>query len=128
MAIRTILILFFSGCISEDPAPSVHLLLGKLEGYIKETITGKKILSFEGVPYAQPPVGQHRFKVNYFHRSLVNNNRSFFAGSWSSETLVWCMESCNGIQMLTVWSFHTSRCWHGFRLESRLFDTSLPLP
>lgn len=52
-------------CISEDPAPSVHLPLGKLEGYIKETITGKKVLAFEGVPYAQPPVGHHRFKVNF---------------------------------------------------------------
>lgn len=38
-----------------------------MEGFTKETVTGKKIQAFEGVPYARPPVGEHRFKVAKFH-------------------------------------------------------------
>ena len=35
---------------------------GMYWGYIEETRGGKRILSFRGIPYAQPPVGPLRWK------------------------------------------------------------------
>lgn len=37
--------------------------MGIVEGFHRESFNGKSFLSFEGIPYAQPPVGDNRFKV-----------------------------------------------------------------
>nr|UVK78555.1 carboxylesterase [Anoplophora glabripennis] len=44
-------------------APIVTIKQGKLKGYIRTDIDGGQIVSFVGVPYAKPPVGQLRFKA-----------------------------------------------------------------
>lgn len=38
---------------------------GKLKGLLKKSqgLTNKKYYSFQGIPYAKPPVGKLRFKV-----------------------------------------------------------------
>nr|QYA71950.1 carboxylesterase [Anoplophora glabripennis]QYA72001.1 carboxylesterase [Anoplophora glabripennis] len=43
--------------------PLVELPLGKIVGSIKESVSGRKFYSFEGVPYAKPPVGTNRFEA-----------------------------------------------------------------
>lgn len=43
--------------------PLVELPLGKIEGTVRTSVKGKDFFSFEGVPYAKPPVGQNRFEV-----------------------------------------------------------------
>ncbi|KAJ8963016.1 hypothetical protein NQ317_005499 [Molorchus minor] len=40
---------------NDNTSPRVTIPLGQLEGSIKETIRGRKIYAFEGIPYAQPP-------------------------------------------------------------------------
>uniref|UniRef100_A0A1Y1KW00 Carboxylic ester hydrolase n=1 Tax=Photinus pyralis TaxID=7054 RepID=A0A1Y1KW00_PHOPY len=35
---------------------------GVLKGYVRETWRGRPILAFQGIPYAQPPVGGRRFQ------------------------------------------------------------------
>ena len=35
--------------------------LGKISGYLRETAKGQEFVSFTGIPYAQPPLGQLRF-------------------------------------------------------------------
>lgn len=48
--------------------PLVELPLGKIVGTVKESVSGRKFYSFEGVPYAKPPVGANRFEVRFSNR------------------------------------------------------------
>lgn len=45
--------------------PRVRVNCGILEGYVceNETDPGKTYFSFQGIPYAKPPLGELRFKV-----------------------------------------------------------------
>lgn len=36
---------------------------GLVEGYIMKTINGREIYAFEGIPYAEAPIGHLRFRV-----------------------------------------------------------------
>lgn len=45
---------------------------GKLKGLIKTDYKNGKYFSFQGIPYAQPPIGELRFKV-FFLLVLRNN-------------------------------------------------------
>jgi hypothetical protein len=40
---------------------------GKLRGYWMKAVGGRKIRAFEGIPYAEPPVGYFRFNVSDIH-------------------------------------------------------------
>ena len=37
---------------------------GKVQGITLESATGQSYIAFKNIPYAQPPVGSLRFKVN----------------------------------------------------------------
>jgi hypothetical protein len=43
--------------------PFVDTRFGRLEGYPMKTSGNRRIYAFEGIPYAEPPVGHWRFKV-----------------------------------------------------------------
>ncbi|XP_044763428.1 venom carboxylesterase-6-like isoform X2 [Coccinella septempunctata] len=47
---------------TSQSAPQVKTPLGKIEGFVDETANGKTFYSFEGIPYARPPVGKYRFR------------------------------------------------------------------
>lgn len=57
----------------EDKEPAVRIGHGLLQGSWKISTKGRPFASFEGIPYARPPVGKNRFKVsnNHHHRILV---------------------------------------------------------
>ncbi|KAF6204306.1 hypothetical protein GE061_002647 [Apolygus lucorum] len=42
--------------------PQVTTSLGTLVGSVQQTVKGRNFYAFQGVPYAKPPVGKHRFK------------------------------------------------------------------
>uniref|UniRef100_A0A0K8TIJ0 Carboxylic ester hydrolase n=1 Tax=Lygus hesperus TaxID=30085 RepID=A0A0K8TIJ0_LYGHE len=42
--------------------PQVTTSLGTLVGSVQQTLKGRNFFAFQGVPYAKPPVGKHRFK------------------------------------------------------------------
>lgn len=46
--------------------PTVTVQQGVLLGKLIENIHGEKIFSFQGIPYAKPPLGKLRFKVFIF--------------------------------------------------------------
>ncbi|KAF6204249.1 hypothetical protein GE061_002589 [Apolygus lucorum] len=57
-----LLSLALSVAVGNLQGPEVTLSLGKLRGVFQKTINGREISSFLGVPYAQPPIGELRFK------------------------------------------------------------------
>jgi Carboxylesterase type B len=46
--------------------PLVHIENGAVSGTYKLSTGGNRFLSFEGIPYARPPVGKYRFRVSDF--------------------------------------------------------------
>lgn len=49
---------------TDETVPRVKTPLGGLKGYYKISQNGRKYEAYEGVPYALPPIGKLRFKVN----------------------------------------------------------------
>lgn len=64
-------LLFVFVCVSlavranvDETAPRVKIPLGGVKGYYKTSQNGRKYEAYEGIPYALPPTGKLRFKVN----------------------------------------------------------------
>ena len=47
--------------------PIVQVKQGTLRGFIQENIDGGEYISFLGIPYAEPPLGNFRFRVTNYH-------------------------------------------------------------
>lgn len=47
----------------EEIEPKVTVKNGELDGYFSTTIGGRKIFAFEGIPYAEAPIDNRRFKA-----------------------------------------------------------------
>lgn len=43
--------------------PEVQTPLGRIRGEYRFALRGRKYCSYEGIPYAQPPMGHLRFEV-----------------------------------------------------------------
>lgn len=48
---------------TELPSPIVTIKQGTLKGVAAQTIFGRNYYSFKGIRYAEPPIGDLRFKV-----------------------------------------------------------------
>ncbi|KAJ8961983.1 hypothetical protein NQ314_005765 [Rhamnusium bicolor] len=62
MNIIILLIIVSSTSLTKGSPAVVELPLGKVEGNIKNSVNVNKFYSFEGIPYAKPPVGENRFE------------------------------------------------------------------
>ena len=51
--------------------PMAYTTLGPVEGYITHTTEGRKIYTFTGIPYGEPPTGERRFRVSFRIVSLT---------------------------------------------------------
>ncbi|KAK5649399.1 hypothetical protein RI129_000428 [Pyrocoelia pectoralis] len=58
-----VLILFYVTYSLTNNVPEVHIKLGKISGYHKSSVNGRTFSAFEGIPYAQPPLGDLRFEA-----------------------------------------------------------------
>lgn len=52
----------FSFVLGNDP-PLVKTSSGKVQGYWAESYDGRQYAAFEGIPYAEKPLGKLRFEV-----------------------------------------------------------------
>ncbi|XP_045467363.1 venom carboxylesterase-6-like [Harmonia axyridis] len=75
------LLLAFATCQS---TPQVSTPLGRIEGKLDTTVNGKTFYSFEGVPYARPPLGKYRFKEAVPPKP--------WEGIWKANTKYECMQ------------------------------------
>nr|XP_021199848.2 LOW QUALITY PROTEIN: venom carboxylesterase-6 [Helicoverpa armigera] len=63
MALRLFLFLFFAGFVaSQAPNPTIRVAHGVLQGAWKVSTKGRSYASFQGIPYARPPIGKYRFR------------------------------------------------------------------
>ncbi|KAK9884215.1 hypothetical protein WA026_005165 [Henosepilachna vigintioctopunctata] len=63
MLFKLILLIFWLCEIdSLEVAPHVEISSGEIEGLVDKSVTGRQFYSFEGIPYAEPPIGENRFK------------------------------------------------------------------
>lgn len=60
-----ICIVLLGSATADHDSLVVQTVQGKLRGSILKTYTGKDILSFRGVNYAESPSGENRFKVSF---------------------------------------------------------------
>ncbi|KAJ3644895.1 hypothetical protein Zmor_022595 [Zophobas morio] len=68
-----------------DNPPVVELPnLGKIKGDFGKSLNGRSFYSFEGVPYARPPIGEHRFEPP----SPVTP----WVGTWEAKTIYKCIQ------------------------------------
>jgi len=51
--------------VASNQFPVVEIESGPISGILSKTWKGRTIYSFQGIPYATPPVGKLRFQVNF---------------------------------------------------------------
>lgn len=51
------------GAVPPQLGPLVHVEQGALRGTYLTSAGGRIFSAFQGIPYARPPTGKHRFKV-----------------------------------------------------------------
>lgn len=68
--IALLLLGFVNFSWQNERTPRVETSLGGIRGNYKISRHGRKYEAYEGIPYAQPPVGKLRFKVR---RTIVEN-------------------------------------------------------
>lgn len=61
----TFFLLFFiaTELLAVENNPTVQTPSGKIKGHYEKSLNGREFRSFEGIPYAKPPVGLLRFQV-----------------------------------------------------------------
>ncbi|XP_063383716.1 carboxylic ester hydrolase-like [Cydia fagiglandana] len=85
----TVNLLFLFACVSsalgQGSKPVVRVTQGVLQGSWKVSTKGRPYASFEGIPYARPPVGKYRFREPQHMKP--------WAGTWdASRPLSDCMQ------------------------------------
>ena len=58
-------------------SPIVSTPLGQIEGTVNKSFFGKEYFSFRGIPFAEPPTGDFRFKVHLLSIESLKNNDVF---------------------------------------------------
>lgn len=68
-----VLIVFFGECRATTQSVVVKTRSGPVQGSIRTTVNSVEFGAFAGIPYAKPPVGKLRFKVQ-FHLIMSRMN------------------------------------------------------
>lgn len=69
---------FFFLTLSLDDALIIHTKSGFIKGVIQKTfLKHQKYLSFIGIPYAEPPIGDLRYKARHFSLRIIRFHIKF---------------------------------------------------
>lgn len=75
----TVLLVLFSEILANESILDVRIEQGILRGKYETSYKGRQFSAFTSIPYAEPPVGDLRFKVLYiFKFSFMHANVNFF--------------------------------------------------
>ena len=69
MKLTLIFLSFLIQCWAQKLAPVIEIESGKVSGIIEQSFSGQEYSSYLGIPFAEPPTGNLRFKVNHFNIS-----------------------------------------------------------
>nr|AYK27451.1 carboxylesterase CarEB2 [Lasioderma serricorne] len=69
---------------TEDTFPSVETPLGRIDGFLAKTNYGKTFAAFEGIPYAEPPIGDLKFESPKPVKPWL--------GVWKANTMYKCLQ------------------------------------
>ena len=64
--LATVLILAVNLVHSKEAAPIVTTKTGQVSGTLERSFGSKECYAFRRIPYAEPPIGDLRFRVNNF--------------------------------------------------------------
>lgn len=67
LVLKIIFFIVLIKCAYSDDPLLVSTSLGKVTGHYKTTRANIRYKAYEGVPFAQPPVGEKRFLVSFDH-------------------------------------------------------------
>lgn len=64
LLLRMMIILLLIHELKASKSPIINTKLGKVKGSTMKTYLGRTFYAFRGIRYAEPPIGQFRFKVH----------------------------------------------------------------
>ena len=65
MKLTLIFLSFLIQCwAAQKVAPIIEIESGKISGIIEQSFSGQEYFSYLGIPFAEPPTGNLRFKVS----------------------------------------------------------------
>ena len=67
MKLTLIFLSFLIQCWAQKLAPVIEIESGKVSGIIEQSFSGQEYSSYLGIPFAEPPTGNLRFKVHHFN-------------------------------------------------------------
>lgn len=81
---RRVIVLILVPSIFGLKDPQVRVPQGTIEGSTAWSLNGRKFFTFEGIPYALPPVGEYRFEKPVPSQS--------WNGTWHAKTVHKCLQ------------------------------------
>lgn len=95
-----ILLFLFFAILERNFAEIVKIDQGLVNGTVLHSRNGTPYQAFYAIPYAEPPVGDLRFKVGTFTLILVQVNMNIFS-----------LKIINSTENITIrWVLHLNKC------------------
>jgi Carboxylesterase family len=92
----------------------VHIGQGALQGKVMTSRKGRRIHAFQGIPYAEPPVGDLRFQVRMHFFTLPKKYICVCLGPKRCARVEWRAHGPERGQLLCPEAFfHGKICWLG---------------
>jgi hypothetical protein len=83
-----LIVVVYLNTADEGPALQVFLKQGELEGRQLTTRKGRHVMAFQGIPYAQPPVGDLRFRVCTLQLDVSHHRPAYLKMAAASSIII----------------------------------------
>ena len=68
---------------AQEVVPIIEIESGKISGIVEQSFSGQEYFSYLGIPFAEPPTGDLRFKVRFIFHFSENPKIITFSGTYS---------------------------------------------